>query len=143
MSKVFSTSRRVEFCETDMAGIAHFSAFLCYMEQAEHAFLRHLGSSVVEELGEGWHLSWPRVHVECDYQGSARFEDDLQIQLSVARLGTKSVTYQFEFMLDEKRIAIGKVIAVCCRVHAREGLKSSSIPPGLAEQLNAFCSELG
>ena len=32
--------RRVEFSETDAAGIVHFSNFFRYMEGAEHAFLR-------------------------------------------------------------------------------------------------------
>jgi acyl-CoA thioester hydrolase len=34
----FRITRRVEFSETDMAGIVHFSNFFRYMETAEHAF---------------------------------------------------------------------------------------------------------
>ena len=136
MSQVFSTTRRVEFCETDAAGIAHFSAFMCYMEQAEHAFLRSLGLSVVAELSDGWHLSWPRVHVECDYHGSARFEDELLIQVSVLRLGTKSVTYGFEIRIaEDELVAVGKVVAVCCRVKSGAPLESSTIPEHLRRQL--------
>lgn len=36
----------MEFCETDSAGIAHFSSLAIYMEQAEHALFRSLGLSV-------------------------------------------------------------------------------------------------
>ncbi len=97
MGEKFETLRRVEFCETDAAGIVHFASYLCYMEQAEHELLRSLGLTVSEPLADGWHLSWPRVHVECDYQGSAAFEDVLTIQVAVERLGAKSVTYVFEF----------------------------------------------
>ena len=46
MSQVFKTERRVEFRDTDAAGIVHFSVFFAYMEQAEHEFLRSLGLSV-------------------------------------------------------------------------------------------------
>ena len=42
----FSFERRVEFCETDSAGIAHFSSLAIYMEQAEHALFRSLGLTV-------------------------------------------------------------------------------------------------
>ena len=42
----FSYERRVEFCETDSAGIAHFSSLAIYMEQAEHALFRSIGLSV-------------------------------------------------------------------------------------------------
>ena len=46
MSSAFLWERRVEFHETDAAGIAHFSSLLIFMEQAEHALLRSLGLSV-------------------------------------------------------------------------------------------------
>ena len=46
MGKVFKTRRRVEFRDTDMAGIVHFSVFFAYMEQAEHELLRSLGLGV-------------------------------------------------------------------------------------------------
>lgn len=138
MNKVFTHSRRVEFCETDAAGIAHFASFLCYMEQTEHEFLRQLETSVVEPIGDGWHLSWPRVHVECDYQGTARFEDVLEISLSVLKLGNKSVTYGLEFKRNGDSIATGKVVAVCCRVRIGSKLESTPIPDSLAEKLGPY-----
>lgn len=147
MPENFSVRRRVEFCETDAAGIAHFASFLCYMEQAEHAFLRHLGTSVVQKLasqpGEtevDGHLSWPRVHVECDYRGAARFEDELRIDVLVLQIGEKSLTYGFEFTLHEAPIASGKIVAVCCQV--RPGaLKSTSIPQDLRSKLETYMRE--
>jgi|LakMenEpi03Aug12_release.lakeMendotaPanAssembly.Ray.scaffolds.fasta_scaffold160528_2 acyl-CoA thioester hydrolase len=45
-SPIFSWNRRVEFAETDAAGIVHFSSFFLYMEQAEHALFRSLGLSI-------------------------------------------------------------------------------------------------
>ncbi len=158
MSQPFSVTRRVEFCETDAAGIAHFSAFLCYMEQAEHALLRHLGTSVSTDIGDGWHLSWPRVHVSCDYRGSARFEDCLNIQVRVVRLGTRSVTYGFQFALDLKSVVgqiplsqaplsqapeaqslvEGKVVAVCCKVRTGSPLESIEIPSELRAKLEQY-----
>ncbi len=138
MPQVFTTERRVEFCETDAAGIAHFTSLLCYMEQAEHAFLRGLGTSVVQNLDDGWHLSWPRVHVECDYRGTARFEDVLQIELRILRLGSKSVTYQFHFAKEGQEIASGNVVAVCCRVRAGYPLESTSIPEELGDKLRNY-----
>ena len=46
MSYEFQITRRVEFSETDLAGIMHFSNFFRFMESAEHAFFRSLGFSV-------------------------------------------------------------------------------------------------
>ena len=63
MPTPFHTSRFVEFSDTDMAGIMHFSAFFRYMEAAEHELLRSLGFSVYSEIdGDVDQLSraWPR-----------------------------------------------------------------------------------
>ncbi|HBE68878.1 MAG TPA: 4-hydroxybenzoyl-CoA thioesterase [Planctomycetaceae bacterium] len=141
MPKVFTTARRVEFCETDAAGIAHFASLLCYMEQAEHSFWRSLGKSVVEPLEGGYHLSWPRVHVSCDYKGAARFEDELTVTVEIEKLGTKSITYRFTISSPQTPVAVGKVVAVCCRVKAGEPLESQPIPPELSQQLREFVAD--
>ena len=140
MDKVFTTQRRVEFCETDAAGIVHFSSFLCYMEQAEHEFLRSLGTSVIQPLQEGGHLSWPRVKVECNFAEPARFEDNLKILLQIGRLGSKSVTYQFTFhSAADNLVARGEVVAVCCRVRNHgESIESIEIPQELRTSMSQF-----
>ena len=50
MPTPFHTSRFVEFSDTDMAGIMHFSAYFRFMEAAEHQLIRKLGFSVYTEL---------------------------------------------------------------------------------------------
>lgn len=135
MAEVFHTTRRVEFRETDAAGIAHFSAFLCYMEQAEHDLLRTLDWSVMMPHADTGYLSWPRVHVECDFQGTVQFEDVLDISVHISRLGARSVTYVFQFTCQGRQIASGKTIAVCCHVGTDRSLESIDIPPVLRERL--------
>ncbi|MBI1249246.1 acyl-CoA thioesterase [bacterium] len=137
MSQTFQTTRRVEFRDTDAAGIVHFSAFLVYMEQIEHEFLRSLGLSVhhpLEELA----MSWPRVSVHCDFKGPARFEEILDVTLSIARLGSRSVTYQFLFERDGTQLALGQITAVCCRVQPGQPPKSMDIPEWFKEKLLPF-----
>ena len=70
MTDEFRTTRMVEFFETDMAGIMHFSNFFRFMEAAEHAFYRSIGFSVDEEKSLG--LGWPRVKAECEYRHPLR-----------------------------------------------------------------------
>ena len=140
MGQVFETTRRVEFCETDAAGIVHFSAYLCYMEQAEHAFLRSLGLSVMERQADGSLLSWPRVRVECDFFGPARFEELLKIEVSLARIGGKSVTYHFDFFSPEGvKIAQGHIVAACCVVGQHGSTMSSvEIPTRIRSLLSPY-----
>jgi 4-hydroxybenzoyl-CoA thioesterase/acyl-CoA thioester hydrolase len=125
MSLRFTTTRRVEFRDTDAAGIAHFSVFFVYMEQAEHELLRQLGLSVVYHDEEG-EIGWPRVSANCEYCAPARFEELLDVDVVVQRLGSKSVTFAFRFTRGGIEIALGKLTAVCCRM--RPGLPPQSIP---------------
>jgi acyl-CoA thioester hydrolase len=137
MPEPFRTTRRVEFRDTDAAGIVHFSAFLFYMESVEHELLRSLGLSVLWSDSSG-PISWPRVSISCDYAGAVRFEDVLDINLRVARLGEKSVTYEFEFTCGGKPIAKGKTVAVCCRMPSGERPQSIPIPEAIRAKLRAY-----
>lgn len=143
MSKVFPFERRVEFCETDAAGIAHFSSLIVYMEQAEHALLRSLGLSVAglttsnPVSNPATIFTWPRVKVECDFQSSAKFEDIVSVQTSIAKLGTKSVTFQHRLTIGDKQIASGTMTNVCC-THERGSLVGVAIPVPIRELLQPY-----
>src|SRR5947209_15702996 len=127
MSEPYRTTRRVEFRDTDAAGIAHFSAFFFYMESVEHEFLRSLGLSVLGENETG-PVSWPRVSASCDFQNAVRFEDVLEVSLRIARLGEKSITYEFDFTCADRPVATGKTVAVYCRFRAGGLPESIPIP---------------
>jgi len=135
MGEPFKITRRVEFRDTDAAGIVHFSVFFTYMEQAEHELLRHLGLSVVWRDEQGV-ISWPRVSAQCDFHDAATFEEQLDIEVRVQRLGEKSVTYAFEFTRDRRPIASGQLTAVCCRMTPSRPPQSIPIPDWLLEKLS-------
>jgi len=139
MAFEFKLVRRVEFAETDMAGIVHFSNFFRYMENAEHAFYRSLGASVImSQLDPP--LGFPRVHAECDYRRPIRFEDNLEIHLLVREKRAKVLSYLFKFRkLTEngpsEEIARG-ILTVVCVAHNKDGsMASAPIPAFLAEQM--------
>jgi YbgC/YbaW family acyl-CoA thioester hydrolase len=127
MSTPFHTTRRIEFVDTDMAGIVHFSNFFRFMETAEVEFLRGRGLSVAMSWS-GQRLGFPRVAASCDYLRPARFEDVLDIAVTVRNVGRKSVTYGFEFSLRGESVAQGQVTSVCCRVNDDHSFESVEIP---------------
>lgn len=137
MSQQFTTERRVEFCETDAAGIAHFATFFVYMEQAEHALLRHLGLSVVSHEG-GETVSWPRVRAECSYRHPVRFEEVLQVRVRVDQLGRRSVTYGFEFSCRGQLIAEGALTAACCHISPGQPPQATDIPDEFRRKLSDY-----
>jgi 4-hydroxybenzoyl-CoA thioesterase/acyl-CoA thioester hydrolase len=128
------TTRRVEFAETDKAGIVHFSNFFRYMEEAEHAFLRAIGTSVVAHV-DGTELSWPRVSASCDFRAPAFFEDVLDVHLWVAHKGTKSVRYRALISRGGTVLAHGRLASVCCRCEAGLPMKPIPIPPELRPRI--------
>jgi YbgC/YbaW family acyl-CoA thioester hydrolase len=130
----FNTTRRVEFADTDMAGIVHFARFFVFMETAEHEFQRSLGSAIHFDH-EGLPIGWPRVEAQCQYRSPARLGDRLDIHLQVLRKGTRSLTYGFTFNHGDQLVAEGKLSIICCAIVPGEKLRSVPIPPFLAEQI--------
>ncbi len=136
MDSAFVTHRRVEFRDTDAAGIMHFSTYFTYMEEVEHEFLRSLGTSVVLPDSDSGTISWPRVAAECEYQGTASFEEELAIELSISKIGRSSVTYEFRFHAHNQLIATGRVTTVCCRIVPGQAPQSRPIPEALRRLLS-------
>jgi 4-hydroxybenzoyl-CoA thioesterase/acyl-CoA thioester hydrolase len=139
MPEVFRTSRRVEFRDTDAAGMVHFSVFFNYMEEAEHELLRHLGLSVFLADGEGT-LTWPRVAASCDFRSVLKFEEVFQIEVAIERLGAKSVTYAIRFVRGDEELANGKLTTVCCRLVQDGPPRSVDIPAWIHQKLAPYVS---
>ena len=146
MTKSFQTERRVEFRDTDAAGIVHFSVFFSYLEEAEHQLFRHLGLSIVSQF-DGKTISWPRVAAKCDYRKSIRFEDVITIQVSIERIGSTSITWRF-LILDQQgnTIAEGSTTTVCCEIPPKHELGKPShpipieIPQSIIDKLSPYVS---
>lgn len=124
----FITQRRVEFANTDMAGIVHFANFYRWMEEAEHEYFRSLGLSIMEKQADGTYIGWPRVSASCHFESPAYHEDILEIHFSVERIGFKSLTFYVEFFREGKRLAHGRMKTACCLCGVDGGLKSIEIP---------------
>jgi acyl-CoA thioester hydrolase len=134
MTEPFRTRRRVEFADTDMAGIAHFANFFRWMEAAEVDFLASRGLNVALRW-EGKPVGFPRVSATCDFFKPVTFMDVLEIAVRVERVGGKSVTYAFEFNKDGEAVARGKVTSVCCLVRPDHGIEAIEIPETLRAKL--------
>jgi acyl-CoA thioester hydrolase len=133
---VYRTSRRVEFGDTDLAGIMHFSNFFRFMEVAETEFLRTLGLSVAWKESDQ-RLGFPRVSAMCDYLKPARFEDLLEIAVFIEKIGKKSITYRHEFSLSGEAIAVGRITAVYCRSTKDHTIESLEIPSMIRMKLES------
>jgi YbgC/YbaW family acyl-CoA thioester hydrolase len=143
MSFEFRTKRRIEFAETDMAGIVHFSNFFRYMEETEHAFLRSLGVSIHEPL-DGKVIGWPRVRAECSFSAPLAFGDEVEIRLLVRKKTKKSITYDFEFSkAGEPAVAHGSVTVLSVAMESSaKRMSSIPIPKCIDEKIEEAPEEL-
>ena len=140
----FWTTRRIEFSDTDLAGIVHFSRFFVFMEMAEHQLLNSIGTSVdtkEETTGGSRRLGWPRLRTECEFSRPVRFEDTLDIRLLVKRKGRSSMTYQADFYHRSRHIARGEITSVCCVISADCPPKAVAIPEAIASRLEQAPAE--
>ncbi|MEI6341300.1 MAG: acyl-CoA thioesterase [Verrucomicrobiota bacterium] len=135
MAFEFKTSRLVEFNETDMAGIVHFTQFFRYMESVEHAFLRSIGHSVVMPAAHP-PIGFPRVHASCDYRRPLRFEDLVELHLLVAEKRTRSIAYQVRMTRVQpgprEEVAVGRLVVACVAKLPDGQLTAVPLPDSLA-----------
>src|SRR5687767_8952476 len=125
-------TRRVQFHETDAAGIVHFSCFFRYMEEAEHAFWRSVGLSVAAPDSP---FGWPRVAVSCDYRHPLRFEDEVEIHLRIVAMTERSLKYSCQMSLGATVVANLTMTTVCVtRSGAGRIMKAAALPAALRDR---------
>jgi YbgC/YbaW family acyl-CoA thioester hydrolase len=83
---------RVPFVDVDSSLRIHFTAMFRYMEVAEHELMRSLGYQYATSLTS---YAFPRVHLECDFQGAIRYDDEIEVTARVERVGNSSWTVAF------------------------------------------------
>ncbi len=132
MPSEHTITRRVEFSETDTAGIVHYSNFFRYMEACEHDFFRSLGISIVDKASD---IGWPRVCANCEYRKPLFFEDEFTVALRVTGKTSKSLTYEFVFTKDDTEIARGGHTVCCVRRDSTGAFKAADIPADVSRMI--------
>ncbi|MEO7158828.1 MAG: thioesterase family protein [Vicinamibacterales bacterium] len=124
--------RRVEFAETDAAGIVHFSVFFRYMEEAEHAVWRAAGLNIVESAEE---VSWPRIAAKFDFKVPLRFQDEFEIVTEIGAVTRSTIQWAHVLTRGDTTIGTGTVTAVCVKKLAGGGMRSTEIPADIISKL--------
>jgi acyl-CoA thioester hydrolase len=140
----FTRERRIEFAETDMAGIAHFSNYYRFMEETEHAFIRSLGFDLHWEDESSMH-GWVRVNAACDFMAPLHYMDAIQIELLVRRVGASSISYDFLFRRQDesKLLARGSMTVVhVCGSKAEKSMRKQPVPDTIRALLQVAPEEV-
>jgi acyl-CoA thioester hydrolase len=121
---------RVPFKDVDLSQRIHYTALFSYFEVADHAFFREIGYPYQELLKQNYHL--PRVSVNCDYLGMIEYDDVLQVDTSIAKIGHSSFTYIFKVRKGAVDAAKGSMTIVFID---KESGRSIPIPSDIRNQL--------
>ena len=119
--------RRVQFYETDTAGVVHFSWYFRYMEEAEHALWREAGLSIHPPHGD---IVWPRVSASFDFQRPLRFEQEFDVVIRIAEITARTIRYTSTRSDGDTIFATGSITAACAQ-KADGRMKAADIPPDI------------
>lgn len=122
----------MQFAETDLAGMVHFSNFFRYMEEAEHALWRAAGMRIDSVESE---LKWPRVSAAFDFKRPLRFEDEFEVLVGIAAVTTRSIQYNHTILRGDITIGVGTVTAACVQLGADHVLRAVEIPADVLSRL--------
>jgi YbgC/YbaW family acyl-CoA thioester hydrolase len=131
----FRYRRVVQFAETDLAGIVHFSTMFRYMEEAEHAMWRSVGLTIAERGGD---FGWPRLSAAMEFRSPLRFEDEVEVIVRIARMTRRTIDYEFVLRAGATLAATGTISCICARKQADGSMRATEIPADIADKLRAF-----
>ena len=124
--------RRVQFSETDAAGIVHFANFFRYFEDAEHALWREAGLSIHPGASP---IGWPRVAASCEYHRPLKFEQEFDVTVRIGEMTRRTIAYLGEITSNGERIATGTWRIACVNRLPDGSMKSAEIPADVATRL--------
>lgn len=133
----FSHSLRVRWAECDLQGIVFFGRYYEYFDIGMTEYLRALGVAYPGDfLAAGGDLFIK--HSECEHHGSARFDEVIDIDTRIARLGRSSIVFEFRVSRAGEALATGQIVYVFADPEARETL---ALPDGFRDVVERFEAE--
>jgi acyl-CoA thioester hydrolase len=118
--------RRIEWIDTDAAGIYHWTTAFRLAEAAEAALHTALG---IADFTFG---ATPRLAVNASFSRPLRFNDPVDVELAVAAIGRTSLDYTLRIVADDGQAAEGSV--KCCLIDRATG-RAMPWPDDVRERL--------
>jgi acyl-CoA thioesterase FadM len=118
--------RRIEWIDTDAAGIYHYTTAFRLAEAAEAAMHTALG------IADRTFGATPRLAVHVEFRRSLRFNDEVEVTLAVAALGRSSVRYALTLAGAGGVAAEGELTA--CLIDRHTG-RATAWPEDMRERL--------
>lgn len=123
----------VRWSDVDFAGIIFYGSYVRFFEIAETELFRNCGLAYAQMFDQ-YDVFLPRKAVHSEFYWPARLDDRLRVAAYVGRVGTKSMTLNFDVLRDGSTtlVAAGWMVLVCVD---RKSLKPRPLPNGLVAAL--------
>jgi YbgC/YbaW family acyl-CoA thioester hydrolase len=140
-----TSTRRIEFSETDMAGLVHFSNFFKYMETAERDFFELCGVDLINTT-PGKVVGWPRGRADCKFMAPLRFGDSIDIHIAVKAIKDRSIEFQFRIYRHNPdgtrtHAAKGALATIFTSLDDNNQLRSQALPENVLTNMQAAPAE--
>ena len=99
---------RVRFAETDMMGVVHHANYFRWFEMGRVEYLKQAGIYLLDMMADG--ILFPISDVSCQYKASAKFDDELSVETTLAELSRVKMvfTYRVIRLSDGQLLATGR-----------------------------------
>ena len=114
---------RVRYAHTEHFGIVYYGKYLEWFEIGRAEILRDNGIIYADFEKNG--LYAPVVRVEVDYIGSAAYDDVIELETRIEKIGNSSVTFSHEIRNKDGK-TITKATTVC--VFITKDRKPTKVP---------------
>ena len=129
----FIIEEYVRWSDVDFAGIIFYGSYVRFFEIAETELFRNCGLAYAE-MFDRYNVFLPRKAVHSEFYWPARLDNRLRVAAYVGRVGTKSMTLNFDVLKDGRAtlVAAGWMVLVCVD---RKSLRPKPLPGGLVAAL--------
>jgi 4-hydroxybenzoyl-CoA thioesterase len=103
---------RVQWGDTDAAGIVFYPNFFKWQDSSAHEFFRSIGHSSPRLMAEHY-MGWPIVDTKCSFLRPLFFDDEITVVTSVEEIGSKSISLSNRFLRNGDEVAVGYEVRVC------------------------------
>lgn len=134
MPEPFLLPIRVYYEDTDAGGVVYYANYLKFMERARSEWLRSLGFEQ-DELSRREGVIFAVRAAQVEYRKPARFNDQLEVSVSLGRAGPASISFEQEVRRDGELLVSGEIKIACIDVNT---FSPHPIPERVAARVNAW-----
>jgi 4-hydroxybenzoyl-CoA thioesterase len=128
----FLTRITVNFGDTDPAALVYFPNIFHYCHIAMERFFEERCGIPYSTLVQERRLGFPTVQIQAEFKSALRYGDVIDVELSVTKVGNKSLTLSYKLISDEVVCAEVSQVVVAMDLDRH---RSVEIPDSLREVL--------